>query len=202
VVFNGDYSDELFMSYQYASLAPNPEEFYEENKRLMKEIIYYDALRSDRTISGCGLEARTPFADMDFAKFCMSIPPELKMHKDKMEKYLLRKAFAGTGMLPDEVLYRRKEAFSDGVTGERSLYKIIQEYADKNISDDQFEQMAPGYTHCTPKSKEALFYRMFFDKYYPFLDEIIPHFWMPKASWVGAGVVDPSARTLSCYKQS
>ena len=106
---NGDGSDEVMGGYLYISKAENHFEFDRECKRLLKDIHQFDVLRSDKSISAAGLEARVPFGDLDFVKYVMSLDPSLKMFNDtKIEKDILRKSFEG--YLPDELLYRQKEA--------------------------------------------------------------------------------------------
>ena len=117
VIFNGDGSDEVCCGYFYNINAPSLDELQKESIRLVRELYLFDVLRSDRSISSNGLEARTPFLDPEFARYYLSIQPHFKaFDEQKMEKYLLRKAFDGTGLLPDSVLWRRKCAFSDGVS--------------------------------------------------------------------------------------
>jgi asparagine synthase (glutamine-hydrolysing) len=120
---------------------------------------------------------------------------------NKQEKYLLRTAFSeeefkntnDLPLLPKEVLWRRKEAFSDGVSKQtRSLYEIIQEYVDTQISDSN-ERV---FNHLHPQTKEQLYYRTIFEKHYTGVSHILPYFWMPK--YVDA--TDSSARSLSIYK--
>ena len=187
VVFNGDYSDEVCGGYKYFYNAPNPLSFDEECKRLVSNICYFDSLRSDRSISGNGLEARVPFADNDFVSLYQSIPPEMRMPKtDKIEKYLLRKAFDDENLLPYEILWRKKEAFSDGVSKpEKSWHKTIQEYVDTLVSDNEAD--------ISNLSKESFFYKKIFDNEYPNHSNIIPYYWMPK--WCG-NIKDPSAREI------
>jgi asparagine synthase (glutamine-hydrolysing) len=201
VVFNGDGSDEVCMGYLYNQKAPDSYQFFEENVRLLKEIHYFDVLRSDRSISSNGLEARTPFLDKSFVNFNMSIPPEMKMFgEDRPEKYLLRKAFAHTGLLPDEILWRTKCAFSDAVSSrENSWHKIIQLYIDEVVSDEEFESAQASISHCQPALKESYFYRKIFEELFGSEHAgVIPHFWMPK--WTNA--IDPSARELDNYSES
>lgn len=190
VVFNGDYSDEVCGGYKYFYNAPDPASFHEECKRLVSHICYFDSLRSDRSISGNGLEARVPFADNDFVSLYQSIPPELRMPTpDRIEKYLLRKAFDNDKLLPDEILWRKKEAFSDGVSKpEKSWHKTIQEYVDKLVSDDEMRSSSSSTL-----SKESFFYKKIFDEEYPNKSAVIPYYWMPK--WCG-DVKDPSAREI------
>lgn len=194
VVFNGDGSDEQ-SGYKYLRNAPNDIEFHEECIKLLKEIHYFDVLRSDRSVSSqWGLEARTPFLDKDFVQFYMTIDPKLKMYsKEKIEKYLLRKAFSEENIIPNEVLWRPKEAFSDGCSSKtRSWHKVIQEYVDKIITDEEFNLNKDKYIFNSPLTKESYWYRKLFEEYYPNKSNIIPHFWLP--NW--SDVSDPSAREL------
>ena len=192
VVFNGDVIDEASGSYVYFKNAPSPEAYQEETIRLMKEIHLFDVLRTDRTISGSGLEARLPFGDLEFLRMYMSISPQLRQPREGVEKYLLRKAF--DGYLPDAVLWRPKEAFSDGCSQpEESWSTIIESFVDGLVSDDTFEQAQ--YAHGMPKTKEQLYYRSLFERHYPGRATVIPHYWMPR--WCGDAVVDPSARVLT-----
>ena len=145
VIYCGDVSDEIFGSYRGFMKAPTDEEFRKANEKILKDVHLYDVLRSDRSISGAGLEARVPFADKDFVNYIMGLPAKYKQFNDeKMEKYYLRKAFEG--YLPDELLFRRKEAFSDGVSSQtRSWFEIIKEYADKEITDENYEKLLESF---------------------------------------------------------
>lgn len=197
VVYNGDYSDEVCGGYMYFKNAPSEEEFHMECCRLVRDICYFDSLRSDRTISSQGLEARVPFADKAFVGLYLSIDPKLRMSKSRIEKYMLRAAFANDQLLPDEVLWRKKEAFSDGVSHpERSWHMVLQQYIDKQVSDEEYMKNKDTYEHNRPHTKEAYYYRKVFEKYYPNSAHVIPYFWLPK--WCGA-VTDPSARELKVY---
>ena len=190
VVFNGDGSDEVTGGYMYFHLAENALEFDHECKRLLKDICYFDVLRSDRSISSHGLEARTPFLDKNFVQMYLSIPAEtrfLEMKRTKIEKYLLREAFDKTNLLPDNVLWRTKEAFSDGVsTQKESWFETIQNFAKEKYKDMNID----GPT------AEKYWYRELFNQYYPNCKNVIPYMWMPK--FVDA--TDASARTLDIYK--
>ena len=202
VVTNGDGSEEIFGSYRYAAIIKDSQDFFEDNLRLLKEIHYYDVLRSDRSISNNCLEARTPFLDKDFVNYVMSIHPKWKQFgfNDRLEKQILRDSFKETKLLPDEILYRPKEAFSDGVSSnERSWFTVLQEYVDSKVSDDDFMNNKDNFTHCTPRTKEEYYYRKIFDKYYSKHSNTIPHFWMPNTKYY-PDLVDPSARVLNCYR--
>ena len=200
VVFNGDGSDEVCVGYLYNINAPTLDAIQAESVRLVRELHYFDVLRSDRSISSNGLEPRTPFLDPHFVDFYMSIPPRFKQFSSKkMEKYLLRKAFSGLELLPDEVLWRRKCAFSDGVsTQKKSWHHIIQEFVDTQISDDDFLRDKDRYENCPPQLKESLYYRQIFEERFAAVaHRLIPHFWLPR--WTN--VIDPSARELSEYQE-
>jgi asparagine synthase (glutamine-hydrolysing) len=197
VLFNGDGSDEQ-SGYKYLRNAPNSDSFNNECNKLLNNIQYFDVLRSDRSVSSkWSLEARTPFLDKEFVQYYMTIDPKLKMYNNEnglIEKYLLRKAFSGYNIIPDEVLWRPKEAFSDGCSSEeRSWHKIIQEHVDNLISDDEFNLNKNKYKINPPLLKESYFYRKIFDSYYPGKANIIPYFWLP--NW--SDEIDPSARELS-----
>ena len=194
VIFNGDYADEVCGGYKYFKKTMSDTDFHNECVRLVNDIHFFDCLRSDRSISNNGLEARVPFADKDFVNFYLSIRPGLRMSYDKIEKYMLRKAFMNDNLLPEEILWRQKEAFSDGVTAEtRSWYEIIQEFVNTQMTDEYFEENKNKYHHNTPVLKESFYYREIFEKHYGGFDNVIPYFWMPK--WCG-DMTDPSAREI------
>ena len=201
VVFNGDYSDEVLGGYIYFNKCDDKDEFNIETKRLVTDICYFDSLRSDRSVSQNGLEARVPFADKTFIEYIFSINPELKLAKtnDYVEKYLLRKAFDEDNLLPNEILWRHKEAFSDGVSSQkRSWYQIIQDYVNTKITDEEFNSNKNNFLINKPMTKEAYYYRKIYNKYYKNTDQVIPYYWLPKYS---DGATDPSARTLKHYKE-
>ena len=194
VIFNGDGSNELMGGYLYMNYAPDALEFDKECKRLLNDISHFDVLRSTMCISSNGLESRSPFLDLDFIAFYLSIPANYRYETNKkQEKYLFRKAF-DRDYLPDSVLWRKKEEFSDGVSSaERSWYTIIEEFVNKQKSikyDNTIE-----YTHNTPETMEQLYYRTIYDTIYKNQSHLIPYFWMPK--YVDAD--DCSARSLSIY---
>lgn len=206
VVFNGDGSDEVFGSYLYFYNAPSDEEFEAEVGRLLEDIHHFDVLRSDRSISSNGLEARTPFLDRQFVAVARSVATELRrpVRGECVEKQLLREAFAGTDLLPDAVLWRRKEAFSDGVSGKtKSWYEEIQERVTGFglVPADWREQAARRFKYLTPETAEAYYYRDIFDCEYGCIAEkaATPYKWLPR--WCG-DARDPSARTLKVYQEN
>ena len=212
VIFNGDGSDELTGGYLYMGKACDAIEFDCETRRLLKDIHLYDVLRSDKSISSHGLEPRTPFLDRSFVQHYMSIPADIRFHVKsgdvQQEKSLLRKAFHGDGLLPDQILFRRKEAFSDGVSKTtRSLYVIIAEWTDQwfkttygirptseNVQSVFYKTFSRMDAN-PAKTSEQFYYRTIFEEYYPGRGDIVPYFWMPK--YVNA--TDASARTLTLY---
>ena len=201
VVFNGDGSDEVCGGYMYFHCAPDSIEFDKECKKLLSEIHWFDVLRSDRSISSHGLEARTPFLDTNFVHTYLSIPADIRNHaaNGQCEKYLLRKAF-DNGLLPKEVLWRTKEAFSDGVSSQtRPWFQVIQEHIkDKIFNNKVLNNQYKFYKYNKPETLEQLHYRMVFESYFPNCNlNIIPKFWMP--NFVDA--TDASARTLDVYKK-
>ena len=199
VLLTGEISDELF-GYKYTDFAPTPEEFQREAKKRVDELYMYDVLRADRCISVNSLEARVPFGDLDFVKYVMSIDPKKKMNTYGMGKYLLRKAFEKDQLLPDEILWRQKAAFSDAVG--HSMVDDLKEYAESRYTDAEFEERRRAYDFARPFTKESLLYREIFEKYYPGQARMIQDFWMPNKAWEGCDVDDPSARVLSNYGES
>ena len=167
VVFNGDGSDEVCGGYMYFHLAPDCIEFDKECKRLLSDIHYFDVLRSDRSISPHGLEARTPFLDRNFVNNYLSINPSIRHHSknNHCEKYLLRRAFSKDNLLPDEVLWRTKEAFSDGVSSQKkSWFETLQEHISSNIFKNDFnivESQKKYYKRNIPDTKENYIIEMF-----------------------------------------
>jgi asparagine synthase (glutamine-hydrolysing) len=209
VIFNGDGSDELLGGYLYMNKCPDNVEFDKECRRLLKDIYLFDVLRSDKSISSNGLEPRTPFLDRNFVNFILSIPPKYRNHNNSsicgtnvfngfIEKYLLRESFSksnfknyeGKQILPDEILWRKKEAFSDGVSSQgRSLYKILQEKIANKLNNET------GMNYEADIEIEKDYYKSLFSLYYPNCESIVPYYWMPK--YIES--TDPSARTLSIY---
>lgn len=199
VLFTGETADE-FGSYLYFQNAPSSADFQEEAIRLLEDIHYFDMLRGDRSVSSAGLEARVPFADKAFMEYYMGIAPELRMFdNERIEKYLIRKAFHADCLLPDDVLWRRKNGFSDSVSSKQRSWSImIQEFVDTKVTDVEFEVGKSHFKFQSPKTKEAYYYRKLFSEYYgDACDQLTPYQWLPK--WCG-DVVDPSARVLDIYE--
>jgi asparagine synthase (glutamine-hydrolysing) len=191
VLLVGDGSDELCSGYKYFYFSPNEEEAHLENINLLENIHKYDVLRCDRGISAWGLEARVPFLCHKFVDCYLSIDKSLRVpikHK-RIEKYLLRKAFKDEDIIPDKVLNRNKDAFSDGISNvKKSWYEYIQEYMDTLITEDEFEDVKEKFL-----SKESYWYYKIYKKYYP-ESTLKVEMWMPK--WTTNHNGDPSARKL------
>ena len=197
VILNGDGADEMMGGYMYFHACPTSQEFDRECRRLLANISYFDVLRSDKSISSHGLEARTPYLDVHLVNYYLNIPIELRNHtlNKRMEKHLMRSTIdqMDPTLLPKEILFRKKEAFSDGVSGlNRSWYQIIQEKLELVDPSGELDHI---YFYNPPITKEQKYYRKLFDTYYPSCDHLIPYFWMPK--YVNA--TDASARTLQLY---
>jgi len=207
VVFVGEGVDEVASSYLFNWYAPNGDALDKCSKEYVKNIHYYDVKRADRCISRWGLEGRVPLLDPEFINAYWEIPAEQRMPTYKnMEKWVLRKAFDGTNVLPDKVLWRTKEAQSDACSSkDKSWYSIIQEYVEAVISDEEMTTTATRYPYCTPQTKEAFYYRKIFCSVFgEERQEIIPGFWQPKWNKQGQEVteyIDPSARILSVYNE-
>ena len=199
VILTGEISDELF-GYKYTDFAPSADEFQKEAQKRIHEIHMYDVLRADRCISVNSLEARVPFGDLDFVEYVMSIDPEKKMNTYGIGKYLLRHAFEKDELIPRTILMREKAAFSDAVG--HSLRDDLIECADSLYTYADYETKKKKYTHATPFTKESLWYREIFEKYYPGQSDMVVDFWMPNKNWEGCNVNDPSARVLSNYGAS
>jgi asparagine synthase (glutamine-hydrolysing) len=197
VVFNGDGSDEVWGSYLYFRAAPNGAAFEAECRRLLKDICYFDVLRSDRSISSHGLEPRTPFLDREAVATALAVPTVYRRPSaTRPEKWLLRTAFDDGKTLPAAVLWRAKEAFSDGVSGtERSWYQIVQERCAENVPANWHEIATQRFLENTPQTAEQFYYRFTFAGHFGESQSAnaVPYFWMPR--WVAA--TDPSARTLT-----
>jgi asparagine synthase (glutamine-hydrolysing) len=197
VILNGDGADECEMGYLYFYLAPDINSAYLERNKLLDKIHEFDGLRVDRNISYHGLEARVPFLDKNFVDLYYEIDPSLLVPtKERMEKYLIRKAFeiVRPNILPKEVLWRKKEAFSDGVSSkEKSWYMIVKEHYNNLVSDSEFDKRFSIYNYNIPLCKESFYYRKKFNELYGENQRVISRYWL--ANWSSSK--DPSARTLN-----
>lgn len=191
VVFSGEGADEVAQGYIYFRDAPDANAGHKESIRLLSDIYLYDGLRADRTTSAFSLELRVPFLDIQFTNHYLSIDPSMRQPQNGVEKHLLRNSFAGTGLLPDSILFRHKEAFSDGVASvKKSLFTTINE-----IIQERLPEASVSYPGLQPTTAESKYYRYIFEKSFPGQHNFTPYYWMPK--WVQ--VSDPSARFIKHY---
>ncbi|XP_077977931.1 asparagine synthetase [glutamine-hydrolyzing]-like [Glandiceps talaboti] len=200
VIFSGEGADELCQGYIYFHKAPSAEEADIESRRLLKDLYMYDNLRADRTTAAAGLELRVPMLDHLYSAYYLSLPPKDRQPQKGVEKYLLRSAFDGLDLIPKEVLWRPKEAFSDGVSSDKKAwFEVLQDYIATQVNDELLEDAPKKFPFNPPKTKEGYFYRKTFEKHFPGQAEnFIKYIWMPKWSQTD----DPSARTLKHYKSS
>ena len=201
VVLSGEGADEIFGGYLYFRNAPSVEDFQKETIERVQKLFTADLLRADKSTMAHGLEARVPFLDKAFLDTAMIIKAEEKMPKtyDGKEKYILRKAFdtPDNPYLPDEVLWRQKEQFSDGV-GYNWIDELI-EYCASKVTDQELEQASELFSYNTPTTKEAYYYRTIFHKYYPQVSAAqTVRKWIPK--WQENQ--DPSGRANAAHVQA
>jgi asparagine synthase (glutamine-hydrolysing) len=195
VVITGELSDEVANSYMFNYYAPNGKALHNVAKEYVKEVHMYDGRRVDRCLANMSCEARIPFSDPEYIFAYWQIPSNWRHPKYKgCEKWWLRKAFEGTDVLNTEVLYRRKEAFSDGISGTaKSWFQIIQEHIETLITYEEFKNNKWG---CV--TKEQYYYRKIFVEIYG-KDRlsILQHMWIPKWDANGNEIKD-----LQCAKAS
>lgn len=164
MVLSGEGSDEIFGGYLYFHKAPNAEEFHKETVRKLSTLHQYDCLRANKSLAAWGIEGRVPFLDKEFMDVAMRLNPEDKMIKEgRIEKWILRKAFED--MLPQEVAWRQKEQFSDGVG--YNWIDTLKAQVEELVSDEQLENAHFRFPVQPPTSKEEFYYRSIFEEHFP-----------------------------------
>ncbi|ETN73037.1 asparagine synthase [Necator americanus] len=160
VLLSGEGADELFGSYAYMQRAPNAFHLHKEILRRLTLLHQYDVLRCDRSTSCHGLEIRVPFLDKKFIDLVARLPPTYKLIPRKLEKFLLRSAFEG--WLPEEVLWRSKEGFSEAL-GKTDIGDIVHRYASSIITEEMFAERADRFPDRVPETPEEYWYRQIFE---------------------------------------
>ncbi|MBQ9679006.1 MAG: asparagine synthase B [Prevotella sp.] len=164
MVLSGEGADEIFGGYLYFHKAPNAKAFHEETVRKLSKLHLYDCLRANKSLSAWGVEGRVPFLDKEFLDVAMRTNPTAKMCPGTtMEKKIVREAFAD--MLPDEIVWRQKEQFSDGVG--YSWIDTLKEITAKAVTDEQMAHAAERFPINPPKNKEEYYYRSIFVEHFP-----------------------------------
>ena len=205
MVLSGEGSDEVLGGYLYFHQAPSDEAHQMECKMRVMQLGYFDCLRTDKSLLGNSIEGRYPFLDLNFVKLCINLHKDVKCQKG-IEKYIVRKAFDivdSTGRqlyLPESVLYRQKCQFSNCGSNHCDTLKAFAEHQIDDRHSIAFENRAILFPTNTPPTKEAFYYRLIFESFFPNRGNVYKY-WIPNTEWENVSA-DPSGLCQAAYKDN
>ncbi len=200
VIYSGEVSDELFMGYLEWLYAPDALSAATHRMERLRDVTFFDGLRADRIITSVGCEGRFPFFGVELFDYVLRCPIQwiAPTFNNGQEKLFLRKAFEGENIIPNEILFRIKNAFSDAtsIVGKNSWKQYLIDYAENQITDSRFAYRSALYPTNTPQTKEDMLYREIFDEF-GYAPNCVPYKWLPR--WSEG--TDSSATALSVFNE-